>query len=54
MRTVSRTSRRRHPARDHAYLHVDAVQGMDCDLRDIDADLLTVSAHKILHFETNS
>jgi hypothetical protein len=33
-------------------------QGMYCDLRDIDADLLTVSAHKIhppiLHFETNS
>jgi hypothetical protein len=58
MRTVSQTSRRRHPARDHAYLHVDAVQGMYCDLRDIDADLLTVSAHKIhppiLHFETNS
>jgi cysteine sulfinate desulfinase/cysteine desulfurase-like protein len=47
MRTVSLTSRRRHPARDHAYLHVDAVQGMHCDLRDIDADLLTVSAHKI-------
>jgi hypothetical protein len=57
MRTVSQTSRRRHPARDHAYLQVDAVQGMDCDLRDIDADLLTVSAHKfppILHFEINS
>ena len=31
---------------------------MYCDLRDIDADLLTVSAHKIpppiLHLETNS
>jgi len=44
MRTVSQTSRRPHPARDHAYLHVDAVQGMYCDLRDIDADLLTVSS----------
>jgi hypothetical protein len=37
---------------------VDEVQGKYCDLRDIDADLLTVSAHKIHppdpSFETNS
>jgi hypothetical protein len=43
MRTVSQTSHRRHPARDHGYLHVDAGQGMYCDLRDNDADLLTMS-----------
>jgi hypothetical protein len=59
MRRVSRgRPRRRHPARDYADLHVDAVQGMYCDLPEIDADLLTVSAQKlnppILHFETNS
>jgi hypothetical protein len=33
---------------------VDPVQGMYCDLRDIDADLLTAPAHKILALETNS
>jgi hypothetical protein len=60
MRVVSQTSRQRHPARDHACLHADAVEGMYCDLRDINADLFTVSAHKILpfapilHLETNS